>query len=95
VIGLVDYENTWRHRPPPGLAFVGDAAVSGDPLFVVGCGWALQEAEWLADAIAPGPGRRPGPGPGGRRLLRDPAPEAGGALLPDLGLLDRQGLQPH
>ena len=53
VIGLVDYENTWRHRPPPGLAFVGDAAVSGDPLFGVGCGWALQEAEWLADAIAP------------------------------------------
>src|SRR5437870_2427152 len=53
-------EPTWwsgptaaARRPPPGLAFVGDAAVSGDPLFGVGCGWALQEAEWLADAIAP------------------------------------------
>lgn len=53
VTGLVDYDNTWRHRPPPGLAFVGDAAVTGDPLFGIGCGWAMQEAEWLADAVAP------------------------------------------
>jgi len=53
VIGLVDHPNLWRRRPPPGLAFVGDAAVSADPLFGIGCGWALQEAEWLADATAP------------------------------------------
>jgi len=52
VLGLVDYANLWRHRPPPGLAFAGDAAVAADPLFGVGCGWALQEAEWLADATA-------------------------------------------
>ncbi|HEU5002298.1 MAG TPA: NAD(P)/FAD-dependent oxidoreductase [Actinomycetota bacterium] len=53
VIGLVDYDNLWRHRPPPGLAFVGDAAITGDPLFGIGCGWAMQGAEWLADAVAP------------------------------------------
>jgi 2-polyprenyl-6-methoxyphenol hydroxylase-like FAD-dependent oxidoreductase len=52
VLGLIDYTNLWRHRPPPGLAFAGDAAVAADPLFGVGCGWALQEAEWLADATA-------------------------------------------
>lgn len=52
VLGLVDYANHWRRRPPPGLAFVGDAAIAPDPLFGVGCGWALQEAEWLADATA-------------------------------------------
>ena len=52
VLGLIDYTNQWRRRPPPGLAFVGDAAVSPDPLFGTGCGWALQEAEWLADATA-------------------------------------------
>ena len=31
---------------------IGLAAVSADPLFGIGCGWALQEAEWLADATA-------------------------------------------
>lgn len=52
VLGLIDYANLWRHRPPPGLAFAGDAAVAADPLFGVGCGWALQEGEWLAEATA-------------------------------------------
>lgn len=53
VTGLVDHPNLWRRRPPPGLAFIGDAMISGDPLFGIGCGWALQEAEWLADEVAP------------------------------------------
>ena len=37
----------------PGLALVGDAAMAVDPLFGVGCGWAFQSAEWLADSVAP------------------------------------------
>ena len=37
----------------PGLALVGDAALAADPLFGVGCGWAFQSGEWLADAVAP------------------------------------------
>jgi len=38
----------------PGLALIGDAALATDPLFGVGCGWALQSAEWLSDAVGPG-----------------------------------------
>lgn len=53
LVGLVDHPNLWRRRPPPGLAFIGDAAVSADPLFGIGCGWAMQEGEWLADTVAP------------------------------------------
>jgi menaquinone-9 beta-reductase len=27
--------------------------LTSDPLMAIGCGWALQSAEWLADATAP------------------------------------------
>jgi 2-polyprenyl-6-methoxyphenol hydroxylase-like FAD-dependent oxidoreductase len=37
----------------PGLALVGDAAIAADPLWGVGCGWAFQSAEWLAEAVGP------------------------------------------
>jgi 2-polyprenyl-6-methoxyphenol hydroxylase-like FAD-dependent oxidoreductase len=42
-------------RGPIGerLALIGDAALAADPLWGVGCGWAFQSAEWLADAVAP------------------------------------------
>ena len=51
-IGKVDCEN--QRRPPVarGMAFVGDAAQASDPLWGVGCGFAFQSAEWLADAVA-------------------------------------------
>jgi menaquinone-9 beta-reductase len=39
--------------PRPGLALIGDAATTGDPVPAVGCGWAFRSAEWLADATAP------------------------------------------
>ena len=45
--------NRMRRPVAPGLALVGDAALATDPLFGVGCGWAFQSAEWLADASAP------------------------------------------
>ena len=51
-----------RVRVPiaPGFALAGDAALAVDPLFGVGCGWALQSAEWLADSVAPAlQGREP------------------------------------
>jgi 2-polyprenyl-6-methoxyphenol hydroxylase-like FAD-dependent oxidoreductase len=35
------------------IAFVGDAALATDPLFGVGCGWAFQSAEWLAEQTLP------------------------------------------
>lgn len=53
VLGKVDMLNRARQQTAPGLALVGDAALAIDPLFGVGCGWALQSSEWLADAVAP------------------------------------------
>lgn len=53
IIGTVDYPLHTRKPTAPGLAFIGDAALTGDPLWGVGCGWALQSAKWLAEAVAP------------------------------------------
>ncbi len=53
VLGKVDMTNRMREVTAPGLALIGDAALATDPLFGVGCGWALQSGEWLADAVAP------------------------------------------
>ncbi|MFF9837916.1 NAD(P)/FAD-dependent oxidoreductase [Streptomyces sp. NPDC020422] len=52
-IGTVDYPLHTRKPTAPGLALIGDAALTGDPLWGVGCGWALQSAKWLAEAVAP------------------------------------------
>ncbi|MGW8761611.1 NAD(P)/FAD-dependent oxidoreductase [Streptomyces sp. NPDC055815] len=51
--GAVDYPLHTRKAAAPGLALIGDAALTGDPLWGVGCGWALQSAQWLTDAVAP------------------------------------------
>lgn len=53
VLGKLDMTNRIRGPVAPGLALVGDAALATDPLFGVGCGWALQSGEWLADSVAP------------------------------------------
>ena len=52
VMGKLEMPNVVRQTTAPGLAFVGDAALAADPLWGVGCGWALQSGEWLADALA-------------------------------------------
>ncbi|WP_343602207.1 FAD-dependent monooxygenase [Mycobacterium sp.] len=53
VIGTADYPSITRNRiVAPGVALIGDAATVGDPLWGTGCGWALQSAEWLCDAVA-------------------------------------------
>src|SRR4051794_10438189 len=49
LIGKLDTPNVLRPAARPGVAFVGDAAVASDPSFGVGCGFAFQTAEWLAD----------------------------------------------
>src|SRR6185437_10390496 len=51
--GKLDMTNVANRPAAPGLALVGDAALAIDPLWGVGCGWALQSAEWLADSVAP------------------------------------------
>jgi len=53
ILGKLDMENRLRKPVAPGLALIGDAALAIDPLWGVGCGWAFQSAEWLADAVAP------------------------------------------
>lgn len=53
VIGKIDMTNRVRGPVAPGLALIGDAALATDPLFGVGCGWAFQSGEWLADSVAP------------------------------------------
>jgi menaquinone-9 beta-reductase len=53
VVGKIDMTNRMRVQTAAGLALIGDAALATDPLFGVGCGWAFQSAEWLADAVAP------------------------------------------
>jgi flavin-dependent dehydrogenase len=52
VTGKLDMTNVDRGPVAPGLALVGDAALATDPLWGVGCGWALQSGEWLADSVA-------------------------------------------
>jgi 2-polyprenyl-6-methoxyphenol hydroxylase-like FAD-dependent oxidoreductase len=51
--GKLDMTNVAHTPTAPGMALVGDAALAIDPLWGVGCGWALQSAEWLADSVAP------------------------------------------
>ena len=58
LIGKLDVPNVSRPAARPGLAFVGDAALASDPLWGVGCGWALQSAEWLVDETADALDRR-------------------------------------
>jgi menaquinone-9 beta-reductase len=51
--GKLDMTNVAHTPAAPGLALVGDAALAIDPLWGVGCGWALQSAGWLADSVSP------------------------------------------
>ncbi|MFI5980085.1 NAD(P)/FAD-dependent oxidoreductase [Streptomyces sp. NPDC051555] len=52
IIGTVDYPLHSRRPTAPGIALIGDAALTGDPLWGVGCGWALESGKWLAEAVA-------------------------------------------
>ena len=53
VLGKVQMPNRIRGPIGDGVALVGDAALATDPLWGVGCGWAVQTGEWLAGALAP------------------------------------------
>jgi flavin-dependent dehydrogenase len=52
MLGKLELPNTTRRQARPGLAFIGDSALAADPLWGVGCGWALQSGEWLAESLA-------------------------------------------
>jgi flavin-dependent dehydrogenase len=53
LLGKLEMPNVIRKPIQPGLALVGDAALAADPLWGVGCGWAFQSAEWLAESVGP------------------------------------------
>jgi 2-polyprenyl-6-methoxyphenol hydroxylase-like FAD-dependent oxidoreductase len=53
VQGKLDMTNVAHTPTASGFALVGDAALAIDPLWGVGCGWAFQSSEWLADSVAP------------------------------------------
>jgi 2-polyprenyl-6-methoxyphenol hydroxylase-like FAD-dependent oxidoreductase len=54
VVGYTDYGLVIRDATPRrGLALVGDAGLTSDPVMAIGCGWALQSAAWLADSTVP------------------------------------------
>jgi 2-polyprenyl-6-methoxyphenol hydroxylase-like FAD-dependent oxidoreductase len=55
VLLVKDYPNLWRQPALGNVAFIGDALMSIDPLWGVGCGFAFQTAEWLVDKLAPAP----------------------------------------
>lgn len=46
-----DFPCQWRSPVSQGMALVGDAATSLDYIHGVGCGWAFQSAQWLAEAV--------------------------------------------
>jgi menaquinone-9 beta-reductase len=52
MLGKLEMPNRSRDPAAPGLALIGDAALAVDPLFGIGCGWAFQSGEWLADSVA-------------------------------------------
>lgn len=51
IIGAIDYPLVERAVVAPGVALIGDAALASDPLWGVGCGWALETAAWLAESV--------------------------------------------
>jgi flavin-dependent dehydrogenase len=50
--GMVHMPNMSRPASWRGMALVGDAALSLDPIWGTGCGFAFQSAEWLVDCAA-------------------------------------------
>jgi len=50
--GMLKLPNRSRPAAMRNIAFVGDAALSLDPIWGTGCGWAFQSSEWLVDATS-------------------------------------------
>ena len=51
--GMRKLHDYWRPATHRGLALVGDACMSCDPMSGVGCGFALQAADWMASTVGP------------------------------------------
>ena len=92
-MGMIEYPNLHRNVSKLGLALIGDAALSIDPLWGVGCGWALQSAEWLAGAIGRKWTSLDGPRPRSVGLCKAASIGTGSTPVPDQGLLHRTPIQ--
>ncbi|HEX8052995.1 MAG TPA: NAD(P)/FAD-dependent oxidoreductase [Thermoleophilaceae bacterium] len=53
VVGRIDMTSIRRAPVGSGVALAGDAALAADPLWGVGCGWAVQSGDWLAGCVGP------------------------------------------
>ncbi len=51
VLTIKDYACLSRPAIARGMALIGDAMTTADPLWGVGCGWAFQTGAWLSDSI--------------------------------------------
>jgi 2-polyprenyl-6-methoxyphenol hydroxylase-like FAD-dependent oxidoreductase len=51
ILGKLSMPNVYRPAARGSVAFIGDAALAADPLWGVGCGFALQTGEWLAEEV--------------------------------------------
>jgi 2-polyprenyl-6-methoxyphenol hydroxylase-like FAD-dependent oxidoreductase len=78
LVGKIDLTNEWRTTVGPGIALAGDAALAADPVGAIGCGWALQSAEWLAESVAPALAQGEPLAAGLRRYARRHRRELGG-----------------
>jgi menaquinone-9 beta-reductase len=52
IVGTTNYPLIIREPVGRGYALIGDAALTSDPLWGVGCGWAFQSAQWLVEATS-------------------------------------------
>jgi flavin-dependent dehydrogenase len=89
-----DYPNLWRPAVAQGMAFVGDALMSLDPLWGIGCGFAFQSAEWLADSTAEALRDRRSPGPSLTHYARTVSRRLGGHRFLTLDFSRRNGFNP-
>jgi 2-polyprenyl-6-methoxyphenol hydroxylase-like FAD-dependent oxidoreductase len=51
--GMRKLHDYWRPATYRGLALVGDACMSCDPMSGVGCGFAMQAGDWMASTVGP------------------------------------------
>jgi flavin-dependent dehydrogenase len=95
LLGKLEMPNSARRAAVPGLAFAGDAAMTADPLWGVGCGWAFQSASWLVDATAEALRTDNGVDRALRRYRRKHRSELLGFYLQSSNFSKRRRLLPH
>jgi menaquinone-9 beta-reductase len=89
-----DFPNLWRDASRNNVALAGDAIMSVDPLWGVGCGFAFQTAAWLVDTLAPVLLANRPVAPALRRYARETSWKLAGHRLLILDFSRRRGFNP-